>query len=184
MLVVHLLKPLIIKIMKLKSIFLLATTSVILISCEGPEGPAGQNGVDGNANVKAYVYNNLNWTTNGGVATANGSCQGITSEIMATGAVLGYASYVQSNGAELQWLLPYTTVEETYQENLLMIYSQGAWVLENTASDDVPSIYAAVPKLKVVVISGLSGKQAGFTPNLSWEDLVKRYPNMEYIYVN
>ena len=170
--------------MKLKSIFLLATTSVILISCEGPEGPAGQNGVEGNANVKAYVYNNLNWTTNDGVASATGSCQGITSEIMATGAVLGYASYVQSNGVELQWLLPYTVVQETYQENLAMGYTQGAWVLTNTASDDIPSIYANVPKLKVVVISGLSGKQAGFTPNLSWEDLVKRYPNMQYIYVN
>jgi len=170
--------------MKLKNIFLLATTSVILISCEGPEGPAGQNGVDGNANVKAYVYNNLNWATNDGVAMANGSCQGITSEIIATGAVLGYASFVQSNGVELQWLLPYTIVEETYQENLLMAYSQGAWVLENTASDDFPSIYAAVPKLKIVVIQGLAGKKEGIELNYTWEELVQRYPNMEYIYVN
>ena len=173
--------------MKIKSIFLLATTSVILISCEGPAGPAGpagQNGVDGNANVKAYVYNNLNWATNDGVARANGSCQGITSEIIATGAVLGYASFVQSNGVEQQWLLPYTTVEETYQENLLMTYSQGAWVLANTASDDLPSIYEDVPKLKVVVIQGLAGKKEGVELNYTWAELVRRYPNIEYIYVN
>lgn len=170
--------------MNIKKFITLITTSIVLVACEGPAGPQGPAGQDGNANVKAYIYNNLNWATNAGEAYANGSCQGITTDIMATGAVLSYASYVQTNGVEVQWLLPWTVVEGTYQENLLMAYSQGAWRLTNSASDDVPSIYLNVPKLKIVVISGLSGKQAGIEPNLSWEELVKRYPNMEVIHVN
>ena len=97
---------------------------------------------------------------------------------MATGAVLTYASYVQSNGSEVQWLLPWTVVEGSYQENLLMAYSTGSWQLTNSASDDLPTLYFNVPKVKVVVIQGLSGKQAGIEPNLSWEQLIERYPQL------
>jgi len=157
---------------------------VIIMSCEGPQGPAGIDGADGNANVKAYVFNNLNWSVQNGEATVSRQLSALTSDIMATGAVLTYASYVAPNGSEVQWLLPWTEVEGTYQENLLMAYSTGSWQLTNSASDDVPSIYLNVPKVKVVVIQGLSGKQSGIEPNLSWEQLLKRYPNLEVIEMN
>jgi len=167
--------------MRLKRIFLLATASVILISCEGPAGPAGQNG---NANVKAYVYNNLDWNVQNGEATANGSCAGITADIMNTGAVLGYASYTAPNSSVVEWLLPWTYTSLTYTENVLLSHSVGLWRLQNTSSDDLPSLYYSIPKLKIVVIQGLAGKKEGVELNYTWEELVRRYPNMEYIYVN
>jgi len=167
--------------MRLKRIFLLATASVILISCEGPEGPAG---VDGNANVKAYVYNNLDWNVQNGEATVNGSCVGITADIINTGAVLGYASYTAPNSSVVEWLLPWTYTYATYTENVLLSHSVGLWSLQNTASDDLPSLYSSIPKLKIVVIQGLAGKKEGVELNYTWEELVQRYPNMEYIYVN
>jgi hypothetical protein len=173
-------KQLIIGIMKLKSIFLLATASVVLICCKGPEGPAG---IDGNANVKVYVYNNLNWNVNNGVATVYGSCVGITSDIMNTGAVLAYASKTL-NGITVEWLLPWTFLDEFYTENVMAVHLLGEWFLKNESSDGFPSVYLEIPKLKIVVIEGLSGKKEGIELNYTWEELVRRYPNMEYIYVN
>jgi len=166
--------------MKLKSIFLLATTSVILISCEGPAGPAG---IDGNANVKVYVYNSLNWSSNNGIATASGSCAGITSNILNTGAVLSYITKTAA-GTEVVIELPYTFLSEFYTENVFMAHTLGDWGLINTASDGVPLEYLTITKVKIVVIEGLAGKKEGIELNYTWEELVRRYPNMEYIYVN
>ncbi len=65
-----------------------------------------------------------------------------------------------------------------------MMYSTGTWYLTNTASDDLPTLYEDIPKIKIVVIQGTSGKKEMVNPNISWEELVARYPNMETIEMN
>jgi Ni,Fe-hydrogenase III small subunit len=62
-----------------------------------------------------------------------------------------------------------------------MAYSLGSWTLTNSASDDVPSLYESIPKVKIVVIQGTNGKKEMVDPAISWEELVARYPNMEII---
>jgi hypothetical protein len=157
---------------------------LVFFSCEGPVGPQGPAGQDGNANVKAYVFNNLNWVVQNGRASVIGQLPALNSDILTSGAVLTYASIVQPNGAEVQWLLPYTVLEATYQENIAMFYGSGEWFLLNSASDDLPELYQTIPKIKIVVIQGMSGKKPILDPKLSWEDLVDRYPNIETITVN
>jgi hypothetical protein len=152
-----------------------------LLSCEGPVGPQGPAGQNGNANVKAYVFNNLNWVENNGEASVSGQLSALNADILSKGAVLTYSSFFGSNGLEVQWQLPWTVVEGTYQENVLMAYSLGSWTLTNSASDDVPSLYESIPKVKIVVIQGTNGKKEMVDPAISWEELVARYPNMEII---
>jgi hypothetical protein len=169
----------------MKNIIFLAASIFLLASCEGPQGPAGQDGKDGNANVKVYVYNTVNWNDNNYPVVATVSCSGITSDIMATGLVLGYVRYTNPNGSLMEWQLPWTYADENgFVENVLMSYSPGVANFESTSDDGMPSIYGAIASVKVVVIEGLAGKKAHDELELSWEDLVKRYPNMQYIYVN
>jgi hypothetical protein len=163
---------------------LLLLLPLLLLSCEGPTGPQGPAGQNGNANVKAYVFNNLNWSEIGGEAFVSGQLSAINAGVLSTGAVLTYASIFDNNGSEVQWQLPWTVVEGTYQENVFMMYSTGTWYLTNTASDDLPTLYEDIPKIKIVVIQGTSGKKEMVNPNISWEELVARYPNMETIEMN
>lgn len=167
----------------IKNTFLLLLP-LLLLSCEGPTGPQGPAGQNGNANVKAYVFNNLNWSEIGGEAFVSGQLSAINAGVLSTGAVLTYASIFDNNGSEVQWQLPWTVVEGTYQENVFMMYSTGTWYLTNTASDDLPTLYEDIPKIKIVVIQGTSGKKEMVNPNISWEELVARYPNMETIEMN
>ena len=86
--------------MKTKSIlslFLIAIAVLLTYSCvkEGPRGPAGQNGIDGNANVIASPWiSPTAWSLD----TARGlwyfgvTSTAITSDIVETGAILGYMS--------------------------------------------------------------------------------------------
>lgn len=169
----------------MKNLVLFFAIAFAFTSCEGPAGPQGPAGIDGNANVKCYIYNNVNWNTANYPVTANLSCTAITSDIMSRGLVLGYVRYTSPNGTLMEWQLPWTYADEAgYVENVLMSYSTGMATLENTSDDGVASIYGAVAAVKIVVIEGLSGKRESDELNISWEDLVKRYPNMQIINVN
>ncbi len=152
-----------------------------LLSCEGPVGPQGPAGQNGNANVKAYIFNNLNWVENNGEASVSGQLSSLNADVLSKGAVLTYASYFGTNGLEIQWQLPWTVVEGTYQETVFMAYSPGSWFITNSASDDLPTLYESIPKVKIVVIQGTSGKKETVDTTISWEELVARYPNMEVI---
>jgi hypothetical protein len=155
---------------------------VFFASCEGPQGPAG---ADGNANVKVYVYNTVNWDETGYPVTATLSCNGITNDIMSTGIVLGYARFTTPNGSLLEWQLPWTYADESgYVENVTMSHSLGFASLENTSDDGIPSIYGAIQSVKIAVIEGFAGKRNFSDIEISWEELMDKYPNIEYIQVN
>jgi hypothetical protein len=170
---------------QMKNIILFFAAIFIFSSCEGPAGPQGPAGLDGNANVKCYVYNNVNWNSSNYPVTASLPCAAITSEIMSKGLVLGYVRYTSPNGSLGEWQLPWTYADEAgYVENITMSYNTGMATLENTSDDGVASIYGAVAAVKIVVIEGVSGKRESTELNLSWEELIKRYPKMKYVSVN
>ncbi len=84
--------------MKTKSILsllLIIATIGCISSCvkEGPRGPAGQNGIDGNANVLTSPWiNTLNWSldTVKGEWYFDANSPDITSDILNNGVILGY----------------------------------------------------------------------------------------------
>jgi hypothetical protein len=84
--------------MKTKNIFiflLFALSTFIMAGCvkEGPRGPAGQNGIDGNANVIASPWiTPLSWSYDTGEWYFDVTSASITSDIVENGAILAYMS--------------------------------------------------------------------------------------------
>lgn len=79
-----------------------------MASCkvEGPEGKAGKDGVDGNANVKTQIITVTpsNWQGNGYIYQAQKQCSIITADIAKSGAVLCY----MQNGQNVYTAMPFT----------------------------------------------------------------------------
>ncbi|ADQ19177.1 hypothetical protein [Leadbetterella byssophila] len=117
--------------MKYLSLFLL---SVIFVSCkvEGPQGPAGADGKDGNANVKTQIItvSPSNWQGDGFAWEARKASSIITADIATNGAVL---CYLQGNdGVYTQIPFSYTDywVDEggqafLYNSHLFFQYGTG-----------------------------------------------------------
>ena len=81
-------------------------TGVISCKTEGPEGPAGRDGLDGNANVKTRIITVTpsGWSGDGYVYQAQKQADIITADIVEKGAVLCYLQ--DANNTYIP--LPYT----------------------------------------------------------------------------
>ncbi len=73
---------------------------------EGPQGPAGQDGADGNANVKTQLITvtPANWVGDEYIYQAQKQCSIITAEIVNSGAVLCY----MQTGNNVYAAMPFT----------------------------------------------------------------------------
>lgn len=151
----------------------LVAFAVILgvISCkvEGPQGPAGQDGADGNANVKSQIITvtPANWTGNGFIFQALKQCSIITAEIVNSGAVLCY----MRSGTSTYVALPFTYTDgyEDEQGNVILYdshsfydYSTGAitfYLQDNDAMTPAPTsniVFKVVAIASSEVVAGLN----------------------------
>lgn len=105
-----------------------------LISCkvEGPEGPAGRDGADGNANVKTQIITVTpsNWSGDGYVYEARKQSSIITADIVTSGAVLCYMqdsnnTYIPLPFTFTNWYLNEKEEPVFYNSHSLFIYSPG-----------------------------------------------------------
>lgn len=166
--------------MKIASICVAVLMAVILTSsCEGKEGPAGE---DGNANVKVYVSNEINWADVNGDASvfeAAWTVNAIDQITYERDAIFVYVDYAVVGGT-IQTQLPMVlTAAAGYNESITSYYkpfTSGANLyLVGSADDGIPTIHDNVTKVKIVIIEGKLGKK-----ELSWDEICQ-LTNLEYI---
>lgn len=124
----------------------------------GPQGPAGTNGVDGNANVKCYTVNlfSNNWACSS-ICYADVTCSGITQDIINTGSVHVFMQSTTNTGV---WLnMPWTEFNSTYSSNYNFNYSLNSLRIFKQDSDLTTPANPGSRFFKIVVIAS-SGKLA------------------------
>jgi len=109
------------KTMKKVMYFVLALALTVGISsCEGPEGPAGTNGQDGNANAQTYVFNNPAWGAASGMSI---NMLGIlTDDVIQNDVVLTYVNHSTSNGDFTQ-IIPGSVWNGNYRDYGVILYN-------------------------------------------------------------
>ena len=146
------------KTFKFLSVALLIASASIFSSCakEGPTGPAGANGKDGNANVKSqsYFITGSEWTYATGEATLTKQMSQITQDIVNNGVV---SVYVKASGSSVWEAMP-TAIGDPSGVVLSLGYSYEVGKLNlfwtwNTAVQLSASVIGN-NDFKVVVISG------------------------------
>jgi hypothetical protein len=126
--------------------------SLLFISCtkEGPQGPQGNPGLDGNANVHSYLYHVTSWTLDGTEYYNVLLADYITQDILDNGAVLVY----MSNGSGSWLALPFTMWYNGYGEVTSQVISVGGITIWVSDSDLAPQAYPGNIDFKVVAIGG------------------------------
>jgi hypothetical protein len=146
--------------MKIFSCIFFTTMIALGVSCT-KEGPSGQNGTDGNANVKSVTIEVLvsDWLPNTATSAtgyySNYSLASITADIANKGIVMGYLQ--ASNGS---WLaMPWTNFYASYSK--LHNYAYGTGYFQTQVKDsDLRSVRpTATLTVKVVIIeaNGVKG---------------------------
>lgn len=166
------------KIIKFIAISLLIAGATSLSSCkkEGPVGPKGDTGLQGNANVKSGIVTISNWMYDGTNKnyTATIIDNDITQNIVDAGVVM---AYLYQNGANLA--LP-TTIYPTssYSSTLSFIYGLQQVIIRIQDSDLTQPNYPGSLTFRIVKVA------PSFliaNPNIDWEDYaqVKHVLNLE-----
>lgn len=158
---------------KIYSLTVLTTVFLLLLtSCkkevEGPVGPKGPSGIDGNSNVKSYTVNvaSSNWTLSGNVYYFDVPVAGITSSIINSGDVRIFMESTASVGVWLNmpWIDYFSSSAfSTYNYN----YSLGGVRIFKTDSNLLAPTNPGVRNFKIVVVES-SGMITN--PDLDWTD--------------
>lgn len=155
------------KIIKFLTIGLLIAGVTSLSSCkkEGPIGPAGKDGIDGNANVTSntFTVNSWNWTLSDYVYYADLSVPSITSSIANTGLVQVYMESTSSPGV---WLnMPWTEWFSSYTSTYNFNHGTGSVRVFKADSDLQAPSNPGLRRFKVIAIES-SGMIAN--PDVDW----------------
>lgn len=144
--------------------FILASI-MIFTSCEkeGPAGPAGRDGLDGNANVVSSSKTSSNWAYNDPSWVITLTYPSITQEIINSGAVL---VYMQVGNTYYQ--IPSTFYEsENYSSSLDVSIFVGGVSVFWTDSDLIQRTNPGSQTFKVVVIASSDLKK---NPSINFSD--------------
>ena len=135
----------------IKNLGLCLLLAMLITACKKRQGPAGADGKDGNANVKATTVGNLNWTYTSPDYTTIINVPAITQDIMSNGAVM---VYLVDGGTQIQLPVtfhPTAQYSETYSFDCFV----GGVKLYITDSDHVqPPQPSGDYKFKIVVMAG------------------------------
>lgn len=142
-----------------------------LASCkvEGPEGKAGKDGIDGNANVKTQIITVTpsNWQGNGYIYQAQKQSSIITADIVNSGAVLCY----MQNGQNVYTAMPFTYTDGyddgtgniiLYDSHAFFEYSPGVitfYLQDNDAMTQAPTgnfVFKVVAIASSEVVAGIN----------------------------
>ena len=135
---------------------------------EGPEGPAGRDGLDGNANVKTQIITVTPsaWVGDGYVYQAQRPCSIITAEIVNSGAVLCYMqdannTYIPLPFTFTNWYPAENGQPILYNSHTLFFYSPGviSFLIQDddamTSSPEDNVIFKVVAIASSEVVAGL-----------------------------
>ena len=131
----------------------LATFSIALTSCEGPEGPMG------NANVTIWK---TSINSSGWVADAEAYGYAIDCPIINSEVVNGLYQVSASINLGGLWVsAPYITAGLDYTETCQFVFGTGSpnAFLYAYSDDDITTLHENITEVKVAVIEGLGGKK-------------------------
>jgi hypothetical protein len=157
------LKLIIMKI-KIKAITAILLIAITITNCKkGDTGPAGKDGVNGNANVVSSSVTSSNWAFVSPAWEMTLTYPAITQNILDKGAVL---VYVQSGSNYYQ--LPYTFYPaNTYSRSYTFVHYIGGLKVFVTDSDLTQPTNPGSLTFKVVVIAA---SQRLANPNINWKN--------------
>lgn len=150
-----------------KILFFLMASAWLIVSCEGPAGRDGRNGLDGADAywfVKNYTISSNQWELKNGVNELNSFFQAeivipeLTREIYEKGNVFCYM-YQNVDGFEVQTLLPYTVplgerngnTEYLWTETYACDFMPGSIMIYVNYSDFVTDVRPPANRFRVVL---------------------------------
>jgi len=103
---------------------------IIVMSCEGPTGPAGADGIDGNANVKTETFRvySHEWGSDYPFYGVDKSSNILSKDIIDNGAALLYWEI----GDGMWMALPLSTVYYGVAENIVSVVTESSSLTQST----------------------------------------------------